>query len=67
MASLGDYISETEAAGVMEMPVEQFRRVIGQDMRAPKGFSMPGTTEPHYVRAMIANYRDAFRTRFAAH
>lgn len=48
----------------MGWPVEDFRRVVGQDNRAPKSFGMPGTAEPHFVRALIVNYREAYKARF---
>ncbi|TPO02194.1 hypothetical protein [Mesorhizobium sp. B1-1-5] len=60
MVSLNSYCTETEAAGIMGYSVEDFRRLMGADHKAPRpcGF-MAGSDEQHYVRALIVNYRDA--------
>ncbi|OHV88807.1 hypothetical protein [Mesorhizobium sp. ORS 3428] len=58
MVSLNNYCTETEAAGIMGYSVENFRRLVGADHKAPRPCGFMGGEEQHYVRALIVNYRD---------
>lgn len=57
------YCTETQAAAIMGMSVEDFKRIVSRDSRAVQGFGMPGTDEPHFVTALVQNYKIAFEKR----